>query len=239
MRATPPAVSLPSFAFAFLLLPFPLPGGDASGEPACEGLGLPARGERAQERGVGAPALWVSGARAPAAANLLGGRDQRAHPLGEFEYARLFAARHVDDLAAAALAPARERRGQFEQGGGGVLDVQVVARLLARAFEPDLGSVRRELPVQLPDEQAALRLAEDGEEAADDDAQTETLGVLAREQLARGLVEAVGRDGARRGVLARGRVRAVAVDGGARREDDERSRAGAVHGVEHVCPGED
>src|SRR5205823_3416970 len=121
--------------------------------------GLPARGERAQERGVGAPALWVSGARAPAAANLLGGRDQRAHPLGEFEYARLFAARHVDDLAAAALAPARERRGQFEQGGGGV--------------------------------------------------------------------------------LARGRVRAVAVDGGARREDDERARAGAAHGVKHVGPGED
>src|SRR5437764_15184576 len=109
-----------------------LPGRDALGEALGEGLWPPARGERAQERCVGAPALRVSGARAPAAANLLAGRDQRARPLGEFEHARLFAARHVDDLAAAALALAGEYGGKFEHGGGGVLDVQVVARLLAR-----------------------------------------------------------------------------------------------------------
>src|SRR5947209_7468839 len=216
-----------------------LPGGEAARESLGERLRLPARGERAQRARVGAPVLRVSGARAASAANLFAGRDQRAHPFGEFDDARLLAARHVDDGEAPAVAPAHEAFGEFEHRRRGVLDVLVVARRLARAFEPDYGSVGRELPVPLPHEQAAFRLAEGGEESADDDAQTEGLGVLPRAQLTRGLVEAVGRDGARRGVLARGQLRRVAIDGGARREDDERARAGAAHGVEHVGPCED
>src|SRR5947209_8460521 len=85
-----------------------LPGGEAARESLGERLRLPARGERAQRARVGAPVLRVSGARAASAANLFAGRDQRAHPFGEFDDARLLAARHVDDGEAPAVAPARE-----------------------------------------------------------------------------------------------------------------------------------
>src|SRR5205085_1442580 len=230
MKATLFLIRNPQSAIRILIAPR----GDALCEALVERSGPPARGERLKERYVSAPVLRVSGARVAAASNLFRGRDERAHLFGEVEHTRLFAARNVDDVEAAAH-DGRVRR-EFEYRRRGVVNVNVVARLIARSFEPR-GRLRAcELTVQLPHEQTPLRLAKDGEESADDEGELEALGVLAREQLARGLVESVRRDGAHARAFGDGPCGGVAVDRGARREDDERTRAGASHGVEHVGP---
>jgi len=200
---------------------------------------MPAGDERAEAFDVRAPRARVARARDVAAANLFVRRDERAHPRGEFEHARLLAGCHVDNDVARAFGLTEQTFGEAEERGREVVRVQVIPHLRARPLKPDDFVRAGELLVEFPDEEPPLGRAERREESAHGNAQAEALGVLARHKLARRLVIAVGRNGPRGAFLPDGLDGLFAVDGGARREDDEGFEPRAAHTIERVRPRQD
>jgi len=202
------------------------------GEAILQRPGFPTGDEAAEAGDIGTPVAGIARPGGAVAHEHLIAVREAFHFLNQLGDGELRAAGDVDDGGAAF-----GMLGEGEEGGGGVVDVEEIAGLAAGALDFDDRGIGEELLVDLPDEEAALAGAVDGEEAANDDAQAHQFGGFVAEDFAGGLVKAVGGDGGDGTGFRDGEGGGVAIDGGAGGDEKDGGDAGAANAIEGVAEG--